>query len=70
MGGLVLDRRPGESISIGPDIVVKIQKIEGRHAKVMIFAPEEMRILRTELLDGVSDDSSDETGTEPNTRVF
>jgi carbon storage regulator CsrA len=49
MGTLVLSRREGESINIGPDVVVKIQRVQGRSAKVLIFAPDDIEILRTEI---------------------
>ena len=49
MGTLVLSRKEGESINIGPDVVVKIQRVQGRSAKVLIFAPDDIEILRTEL---------------------
>ena len=49
MGTLVLSRKEGESINIGPDVVVKIQLVQGRSAKVLIFAPDDIEILRTEI---------------------
>lgn len=47
--GLVLSRKSGEEIKIGETIVLKIVKIRGDRAKVMIEAPESVSILRGEL---------------------
>lgn len=43
---LVLARAVGERILIGPDIVVKIVRVEGDQVRVGIDAPREVRILR------------------------
>src|SRR5688500_4187119 len=45
---LVLSRRGGESIRIG-DVLVSIVSVAGNRVKVGIDAPQEQRILRTEL---------------------
>ena len=55
MGALVLSRREGESINIGPDVVVKIQRVQGCSVKVLIFAPDDIEILRTELAPPIYD---------------
>jgi carbon storage regulator len=46
---LVLSRRIGESILIGPDIVVKIAGITATQVRIAIDAPPEVKILREEL---------------------
>lgn len=51
MGNLALARRPGESIAIGPDIVVTVTKIEHSKVRLAIEAPAHVRIMRTELLE-------------------
>jgi carbon storage regulator len=43
---LVLSRKPGQSIYIGDDIIVKILSIENRSLQIGITAPESIRILR------------------------
>lgn len=55
---LVLSRRDGESIHIGEDVVVTVH---GRGTvKLMIEAPDSVRILRSELVEeGVGDGRSD-----------
>ena len=47
---LVLARKSGETIRIGDDIVVRIQRITGGRVTVAIAAPRERRILRGELV--------------------
>jgi len=45
--GLALSRRPGESIKIGNDIIVCIDRIEpGERVKVCVDAPRHMSITR------------------------
>ncbi len=54
---LVLSRREGEAITLkinGMDIFIDLVEIRGSHAKLGITAPEEVVILREELLPGQS----------------
>lgn len=46
---LILSRKSGESISIGPDITVEVSRLKGDSVKVAIDAPREVRVLRSEL---------------------
>jgi carbon storage regulator len=46
---LVLMRRPGESIHIGPDIVVTLIALERNRARIGIEAPREVAIDREEV---------------------
>ncbi|MCS7002179.1 MAG: carbon storage regulator CsrA [Dehalococcoidia bacterium] len=46
---LVLSRKAGESILIGPDIRLTILEIDGDHIKVGIQAPRSIPVYRTEL---------------------
>ena len=56
---LVLSRKPGESIRIGPNITVTIAHSPGGgRVAVEIDAPEEVRVLRGEL----EDDAKKENG--------
>lgn len=48
---LVLSRKPGETITIGKNIVVKIYAIRGRHVRIGIEAPKDQLILRSEVAD-------------------
>jgi carbon storage regulator len=47
---LVLSRKAGESLSIGPDITLEIISVEGDRVRIGIQAPKEIRIYRSELL--------------------
>ncbi len=46
---LVLSRRPGESITIGNDVVVTIISIAGGQVRLGISAPRNVQILREEV---------------------
>lgn len=48
---LVLTRRPGEQLHIGPDIIVEVMEISGTQVRLGITAPREVTVLREELLD-------------------
>ncbi|MCD9046898.1 carbon storage regulator [Luteimonas sp. MHLX1A] len=48
---LVLSRREGEGIKIGPDVVVHLLRDEGGQVKIGIEAPRDINIVRLELLD-------------------
>lgn len=48
---LVITRRPGESFLVGDDIEIRIVEVSGEKVKIGICAPEEIRILRKELID-------------------
>ena len=47
---LVVSRRPGQSILIGPDIEVFVLDVDGSQTKIGMNAPRTIRILRRELL--------------------
>lgn len=46
---LVLSRRPGESITIGNDVVVTIISVAGGQVRLGISAPRNVQILREEV---------------------
>ena len=46
---LVLTRKENEAIQIGSDIVIKFLTCNNKVCKVGITAPEEIKIVRTEL---------------------
>lgn len=56
LGSLVLSRRVEEAIRIGDDITIKIVSFHGGHdnpkVRLMITAPKDVPIMRTELLTG------------------
>ena len=48
---LILSRKVGEEIRIGPDITLLVHGIRGDQVKLGIEAPPATRILRSELID-------------------
>ena len=50
-GGLVLQRRPGQQISIGDNVVVTVIAARGDYVRLHLSAPRDVSILRTELVD-------------------
>ncbi len=48
---LVLTRKLGEQITVGDDIILKVVSVEGNRVRVGIEAPQEVRIIRGELVD-------------------
>lgn len=46
---LVLTRKVGESISIGPDIEVRITQIRGGQVRLSVVAPRSVAVVRGEL---------------------
>jgi carbon storage regulator len=49
--GLVLGRKPGQQISIGPDVVITVIAARGDYVRLHLSAPRDVSILRTELVD-------------------
>ena len=47
---LILQRKPGESVVIGNDISVTVVSVDGGRVRLAISAPQEIPILRSELL--------------------
>ncbi len=46
---LVLKRKQGQAIDVGDDIRIILKEIKGNHVKVVISAPSEVRIKRSEV---------------------
>jgi carbon storage regulator len=47
--GLILTRRPGESIMIGDDIEVTVSGVKGNQVRVLISAPKDVVVHRSEI---------------------
>jgi carbon storage regulator len=47
---LVITRRKGEKIQIGPDIEVMVSRIEGGQVRLSIKAPQTTKIVRPEFV--------------------
>jgi carbon storage regulator len=54
---LILSRRPGESITIGDDIVVTVVSITGNQIRLGISAPREVRVLRDEIFKAIREEN-------------
>lgn len=48
---LVLSRRIGDKIHIGPDITIEVRRVDGNRVTLAVEAPRDVRILRGELKD-------------------
>ena len=46
---LVIRRRPGESLLIGPDVEIEILEAGPAHVKLGIRAPQAVRVMRAEV---------------------
>ena len=54
---LILTRRIGEQLLIGNDIKVVVLSIKGNQIRIGIDAPDDVKIMREELLDPPKPDS-------------
>ena len=54
---LVLSRKPNESIVIGPDISVRVIRVQGNRVRIGVDAPPEVAILRDEVFDSIKSSS-------------
>ena len=48
---LILTRKPNESIQIGDDVRVTVVEFRRGHIRIGVDAPDDVRILRTELIE-------------------
>lgn len=62
---LILQRKPGESVVIGEDISISVISIEGGRVRLAISAPQEIPILRSELLDATEANRDSSAGADP-----
>ena len=54
----VISRKKGESLLIGDDIEITVEKIDSSSVKISIKAPKEKVILRKEVYEKVRDENS------------
>lgn len=47
---LVLSRKPGESIRIGPDVAITVLAVQGNKVRLGFSAPKDVPIWRSELV--------------------
>ncbi len=55
---LVLSRKPDDTIAIGDDITITLLQVKGDTVRLGIDAPEDVKILRGELIRSVSEGSA------------
>ena len=60
---LVISRKKGESLLIGDDIEITVEKIDRSSVKISIKAPKEKVILRKEVYEKVKDENSNAIAT-------
>jgi carbon storage regulator len=60
---LVLSRRPGQGLRIGPSIELQVVRIEGDRVVLGIAAPREIAVVRSELMAEVGDEVREAAGT-------
>lgn len=58
---LVLSRKAGESIDLGNDIRITVEKVLGNKVSISIQSPKELTILRTEILRRFRDGAGEES---------
>ena len=56
-GKLVLSRKAGQSIEIGDNVTVSIQQIRGDKVRVLIQAPEDITVHRTEIAEAIASEN-------------
>lgn len=60
---LVISRKKGESLLIGDDVEITVEKIDSSSVKISIKAPKEKVILRKEVYEKVKDENSNAIAT-------
>lgn len=54
---LILSRRPGESLTIGDDIVITVVSVNGNQVRLGINAPRAVRVLRDEIYKAIQEEN-------------
>jgi carbon storage regulator len=67
---LVLTRRPGQSIRIGPNVEVRVVRIEGDRVVLGIAAPRHIAVVRAELVEEISGEVREAADTRAKLRVM
>jgi carbon storage regulator len=67
---LVLTRRPGQSLRVGPNIEVRIVRVESDRVVVAIAAPRHVAVVRSELIEEVSEEIREAADTRAKLRVM
>jgi carbon storage regulator len=67
---LVLTRRSGQSIRIGPNVEVRVVRIEGDRVVLGIAAPRHVAVVRSELVEEVSGELREASDARAKLRVM
>ena len=67
---LILQRRAGESLLIGDDIRITVTSVDGGKVRLAISAPEDVRILRSELVTAAAAVNCDSAQEEVSPAAF
>lgn len=62
---LILSRKPGEALDINGKIEIKIIEVSGDKVKIGISAPEDVKILRSELCQTVESNKDAASSVNP-----
>jgi len=62
---LVLTRRIGETIRIGPDIVVTVLGVKGTQVRFGVEAPRDIEVHREEIFERIQQERTPAGATEP-----
>lgn len=62
---LILQRKPGQSLQIGEDIIVSVVSVDSNRVRLSITAPNHIPVLRSELIEArlANQDSIAESAT-------
>ena len=61
---LIVTRRPGERIMLGPDITVEVMEIAGNSVRIGIAAPRDLPVYREELWTSVKNENEAAAGAK------
>lgn len=61
---LILDRRPQESVQIGPNMKVTVLGVKGRHVRLGFDVPREIPVHRQEIAERIAAENSALTEAE------
>lgn len=62
---LLITRRAGEKVMIGPDVVIQIVEVSGNSVRLGITAPREIGVYREELWEAVKRENAEAATANP-----
>lgn len=67
---LVLTRRSGQGLRIGPNVEVQVVRVEGDRVVLGIVAPRQVAVVRSELVEQVSGEVRESAGARAKLHVM